>query len=744
MNQHESAWCWEENGMRVVRSIARTGPGCHEGCGVLLHVRDGKLEKVEGDPGFPLTGGRLCPRCLALTEVVYHPDRLKYPLKRVGARGENKWERISWEEAYQTIADKYNTIRAAHGAESVLFCSGTGRDVSPYVTRLAASFGSPNRVSFGPLSGKACYAPKIAMMAAMFGYFAVADLAQTFADRYDNPSWRRPECVIVWGNEPMVSSADGFMGHWLLECMKRGTKLIVIDPRKTWTAARAEIWMQVRPGTDAALALGMLNVIISENLYDADFVRQWTHGFDELRERVSKYLPEDVARITGVPAEQIVAAARLFAKSCPAAVQWGVAIDQSRECINTIHAIIALWTITGNMDVPGGNILRGDLLGVNRRLAEWMGQGIPEAQQAKRSGIGQYPFLDWMKMLSGDAVLDQMFSGDPYPIKASWIQGSNTFACGAADPKRVYQAWKKLDFNVVVDLFMTPTAVALADIVLPAATYPERDGLFIPVGGMTCVGAINRAMEPVGECRSDVEINLELGRRLNPEVWPWRGVRELYDYLLQPSGLTFEELREKGFAFGDFEYGKHEKGLLRPDDQPGFNTPTGKVELYSTVLEQCGLEPLPGYEEPSESLADEPDLARQYPLVLTTGARTWAMFHSEHRQVPSLRRLNPDPLAEIHPETARPLNIADGDWVYLENQYGRCRQKARLTEAIRQGVVSAQHGWWFPEKSASEPGLFGVWESNINLLLPSGRMGKSGLGYPFKAQRCRVYKVGDE
>jgi anaerobic selenocysteine-containing dehydrogenase len=237
-----------------------------------------------------------------------------------------------------------------------------------------------------------------------------------------------------------------------------------------------------------------------------------------------------------------------------------------------------------------------------------------------------------------------------------------------------------------------------------------------------------------------MEINLEVGRRLNPEAWPWDNVHDMFDALLEPVGMTYEEFRDVGFVYDAFEYGKHEKGLLRPDGNPGFDTPTGKVELYSTVFEQCGLDGLPYYEEPPESPVSTPEIAGDYPLILITGNRTWGFFHSEHRQIPLLRMMNPDPITEIHPQTAARSGIRDGDWVVVESRHGRCRQRARLNAGLHPNVVSSQHAWWFPEKPGSEPGLFGVWESNINLLIPPGLTGRSGLGYPFKNQMCRVYK----
>ncbi|MBW2031088.1 MAG: molybdopterin-dependent oxidoreductase, partial [Deltaproteobacteria bacterium] len=288
---------------------------------------------------------------------------------------------------------------------------------------------------------------------------------------------------------------------------------------------------------------------------------------------------------------------------------------------------------------------------------------------------------------------------------------------------------------------MTPTAEAFADILLPAATYAERDGLTIEPPPLPYLGTINKAIEPVGESRSDMEIILEMGKRLNPQAWPWDDVRGWYDSILEPLGMSFDVLRERGWIHAPFHYRKHEKGLLRPDGKPGFNTPTGKVELYCTALEKAGLDPLPYYEEAPEGPVSTPEIAKEYPLILITGPKVFAFFHSEHRQVPFLRQINPDPVVEIHPDTARELGVRDGDWVYIENRYGRCKQRARLTPEIHKRVVSSQHGWWYPERPSEE--LYGAWESNIGLLIPSGWTGRSGYGYPFKNLLCRIYKAGE-
>lgn len=738
---------YEEHGCRVTRTSAWSPPGCHPvGCGLKLYVKDNKLVKVKGDEEHPITQGRLCIRCLSLPEYVHHPDRLTYPLKRTGQRGENKWARISWDEAYDTIASKTREITKKYGAESIINLIGTGRQSAFSDSGMChAVLCSPNNTY--AQSGYACYLPRATVTSYALGAsYPEIDYAAQFPDRFENPEFRLPKYIVIWGKSPIQSNPDGFFGHAVVDMMKRGSKIIVVDPRMTWLASRADVWLQVRPGTDTALALGMLNVIINEGLYDVEFVDKWCHGFEALKERSQQYPPEKVAEITWVPKEKIIEASRKFATAKPSSIQWGLATDQKPNGLQHAHAICALMAITGNIDVPGGNTI-----GTIPLLATVIGgvqDTLPEDLKQKTIGRQKYPaYYDLFRQSHADLTLEALESGKPYPIKMAFIKASNPLACTSSAPRRWHKALKALDFVFASDVFMTPSISACADIVLPLATFAEADGVVaIQFGNVgTMVSAINKALT-VGECKSDYEIMLELGKRLNPELWPYNNARELLTgYVLKPSlGITFDELCAKGWMYIPFSYKKYETGKLRPDGQLGFMTPTGRVELASTMFEQLGEDPLPYYEEPPYSPYSTPELAKEYPFVLTTGARNFGYFHSEHRQIKTLRDLHPDPIVQLHPDTAKSLGIKEGDWVWIENMLGKCKQKVELLAGMHPKVVHAEHGWWFPEKAGGEPSLFGVWEANVNQLVPNNAVGRLGFGAPFKCMICKVYKAGDD
>ncbi|MBO4364757.1 MAG: molybdopterin-dependent oxidoreductase, partial [Eggerthellaceae bacterium] len=619
---------------------------------------------------------------------------------------------------------------------AVIFAQGTARDISGVQPDLCYSFGSPNWAYL--LSGSACYVPRTAAMRAITGAFFTADCSQYFQDRYESDQWTRPESVLIWGHNPIVANADGFLGHWIVDCMQMGTKTIVVDPRLTWMAGRADVWVRLRPGTDSAVAMGMLNVIIKEGLYDEDFVDRWCYGFDELAERVADYTPDKVAEISWVPEEILYEAARLFATSKPSSVQWGLAVDMTKEAIPAAHAIIALASITGNLDVPGGMLSVFTPFNSTMWVPPDRTKYMSQEQADKFLGPQKYPLIGqgWA-LTQTEMTIDAMLKGDPYPVRGAMLQTTNPLACTAMEPdSSMVEALKGLDFCVVADIFMTPTAVAAADIVLPAATFPEKDSVR---GLWYYLQTINKVTQ-VGEAKSDVEICLDLAKRFRPDMFPWDTPREWLSAKCEDINMTFEDIQENGPIYPKYEYKKYEKGLERFDGQPGFNTSTGRIELWSVYLNQCGLDPLPYFEEPENGPVSRPDLYEEYPLVLTTGQRNWYSFHSEHRQIERLRHYKPDPQVEIHPETAADMGIENGDWVWIENQHGRFKQRAKLTPVVDYRVVAADHGWWFPEKEAAEPTLYGAYESNPNVLMPWG-CGKSGFGSNVKSTLCKIYKV---
>lgn len=738
---------YNNDGSYTVRTCGWSPPGDHPvGCGMKLHVKDGKLLKVEGDPEHPISQGRLCVRCLTLPEYVHHPQRITYPMKRAGKRGEDKWQRISWDEAWDIIVDKINYFKDNYGAESIVVFGGTGRQACLYYYPLGfSSIGTPN-VCY-PLSGWSCYGPRCSITDYILGAgYPEIDFAGYYPDRYDNPAYTLPQYIVLWGKNPLMSNPDGFYGHSLIDMMKRGTKIICVDPRMHWLATRAEHVLQLRPGSDTALALGLLNVIINEELYDKDFVENWCYGFEELKERVQQYPPEKVAEITWVPKEKIATVARLIATCKPSPIQWGLAVDENPNGVQLGHAILSIVAITGNLDVPGGITLGPPAALLGKWRMETRSQLAPELWE-KRIGAEQWPALSTaMATTHPDETLDTLETGKPYKLRMGWFNSSNfiTPTC-SVQPDRWYRALHSLEFNVVQDTFMTPTAMAFADIFLPLSAFAEHDGVVITHFGRNAIfmGAINKALE-VGECKSDIEVCIELGKRLHPQHWPWNTAEEFFTDQLQPElGFDFNELRNKGVYQPKYEYKKYEKGLLRFDGEPGFNTVTGKVELCSTLFDAWGEDPLPYFQEQHYSPYSTPELFKEYPFVLTTGARTFTSFHSEHRQISTLREITPDPIMEINPEPAAKLGIKEGDWVCMENMYGKAKMKAHVTPTIHPKVIHAQHGWWFPEKEAEEPSLYGVWESNINTLVPHKHIGKLGFGAPLKSVICKAYKVED-
>ena len=751
------AFNYNDKDLKIVKTGAWSGgPGCHGGCGVELFLKDGRLLKVEGDESHPFLNGRLCPRALALTQYAYHPNRLQYPLRRVGARGEDKWARISWDEALDEIEYNFNKIKKEDGPESVIFGQGTGRDAGGSLIFLAYAYGSPNWTLFG-LSGISCFTPRLAGMHMVCGDISFEDAAQFSPLRYDDPEFVNPKLMLLWGRGTRGSQcADHYYSsHWVVDLMKRGMKLVVIDPRVTWASTRAVKHLRLRPGTDGALALGFLNVIINEGLYDKDFVEKWTYGFDELKKRVQEYPPQKVSEITWVPVEDIVEVARMYANAKPAEIRFGQPLDCNANAIGTMQALNALWSITGNLDVPGGEVISRPPFGVTiypystAETVQLYGQEFVDNMNKKRIGADRFPLVkNFRSWAITDCILEQMETGKPYPIRGLYLYTNNFMACTAQDPVRHYEAVKKLDFNVVADTFMTPTAQAIADLVIPGTTFAEKDSVFttgVPLNAIT-------KQVQVAECRSHWSVAFELAKRLNPAAVPWTDLKDLFSDRISVSGKTFDELAEspwamapKGHPSGSCGYYRYEKGLLRKDGKPGFNTPTGKVELWSTNLEKYGLDPLPHHEEQIESPISTPELYKEYPLILITGRRMPTMFHSEHRQIPWCRQFEEEPIVELHPDTAKGLGLRDGQWVWIEGVRGKVKRKLRITPVVHPKTAMAPHGWWLPESDGAAPNLYGIWELNVNKLIPMGCESKAGYGgAPIKTMLCKIYPLGPD
>ncbi|HXK53186.1 MAG TPA: molybdopterin-dependent oxidoreductase, partial [Hyphomicrobiales bacterium] len=558
----------------ILKSVCRS---CHGGCGTLMHVQGDKLLKVEGDPDSPLNKGRLCPIGASTMDLVYHPDRLKYPMRRKGPRGSGQWERISWDEALDEMAEKLQAIKDEFGPESIAMGTGTGRHHIRWVSRFGHALGTPNWSEPGFAQ---CFHPRINTCLLTFGDFPVCDFTTE----------TMPELILYWGHNPVNSGPDGETRFSVRDSLAANPKIIVVDPRETYLAKKADIWLQLRPGTDDALALAMLNVLIEEKLYDAEFVEKWTHGFAELAERVRPHTPEWAEGVTWVPADKIRAAARLYAEIRPSAMEWGVAIEQTPNCIQTVRAVSLLPALTGNIDVPGGWVFGMNGIGRFPSLIE----NLSPEMNAKRLGADRF------KLLCGEGadlpaahiptVLQAMRTGKPYPVKAFMVFGNNTLTT-YGNSKLVYESLMKLDFMVCADLFMTPTA-ELADLVLPAASWPELNQIAgLPTRAANIVLAQQKTVQ-IGECKSDEEIFVALARRMKLETCT-EPVEDVLDAQVRAgTGMSYDDLKVRGFYKIPFRYRKYE--------EKGFKTPTGKIELYSTRFEEMGYDPLPHYEEPPE------------------------------------------------------------------------------------------------------------------------------------------------
>lgn len=702
-------------GARVTRSSCR---GCHGVCQVLVHMDGDKVVKVSGDPESPTSKGFLCPKGAAAPEVLYHPDRLKYPLRRAGTRGANKWKRISWEDAISEMAERFDRIRRESGSEYLAVAQGTGRPYTEFTVRFANALGTPNFMNPGHL----CYLPRVIASTITLGRFPICDIYGF--------GGKTPACILNWGcNLVETGASDGMCGGMFKRAIKKAKKLIVVDPRRIPIAENADHWLQLRPGSECALALAMIHTIIVEDLYDHEFVEKYTFGFDRLADHVRPLTPEWADPITRVPADKIRDAARTFAETRPACVQWGNGIDTSINSFQTARALLILMGLTGSIDIPGGNVWWVLPKGVKPKspLADPSVAGaqfLPPEKKARILTAGRYPFAP---NCHPPTFWKSVITGEPYRVRGLWIIGSNPIATGTQGLTVEKALRDHMEYTVVSDLFMTPTA-QLADLVLPAAHWLEQDDV-VSLHKIWCVLA-RKKLAQTGEARDDRDVIFDVAHRLGlQEAFPWPDRLAYLNWLLADTGLSFEQFKEKEILLGEMRYRKYETG--------GFHTPSGKFEFYSNVMEHEGRPPLPIFVEPPLSPVSTPGLAHQYPFILMSGTKKLHFFHSELHQVASLRKRHPDPVVEIHPDAATRLGIADGDWVFLESPHGRAKFKARFFDGIAPDVVNAEHAWWYPEAPAPD---YRWKESCANLLFGDEHFDPDTGAEPLKCYLCKVIK----
>ncbi|MCL1847264.1 MAG: molybdopterin-dependent oxidoreductase [Coriobacteriia bacterium] len=718
---------------------------CHTNCGVLAYVRDGEVVYIEGDPDHPTNAGGLCCRGNIALKHLDHPDRINKPLKRTGEKGANQWEEITWGQALDEIAERLAAIKDEYGAEAVATAGGTVRTDDWARRRFMNLFGSPNSFHNALL----CWIPTFMIETAISGW-------SPFLSDMENS-----RVAVIWGANPGASTLPAMRG--LTDLHEKGLKLICIDPRFTETAAHADLWLPIRPGADLALALAWINVIIDEELYDAGFVEDWCYGFKELVEHVEQFTPEWAAPLTWLDPELIRESARMYATNTPGNIQWGTSLDQQGKPSGAaIHARAILRAITGNIDCPGGDLMPGPSMEYTVDEELEANEYLPEEQRAKQLGSeafklcswpgyrlisdiareywGKAPTAEWMCEANAPAVFRAILTEDPYPIRALLVAATNPVN-SYGNSREVLEALKKVDFLVTNEYWMTSAAL-YSDYVLPIAGALERPVVHNNYGCAASIVTGERAVYPLHERGTDYWFWQGLGLRLGQgeELWPWANEEEAYFDIVEPLGFEVDDyngfVREVGFYFPKPEYYRYK--------EEGFFTRTGRVELYSTVLEELGYPPLPQYCGPVENEVEHPELAEEYPLALSTAGGFMPFHHSEEFNIKELRYLRHDPYMEINPATAARLGIEDGDWCWVETLRGRIRQRANVTNAVHEKVVLVQRGWWYPERKeicGDDP--FGVLESNANVLTAtaeehcdpiSGTWANRGL-------LCRVYKA---
>lgn len=694
-------------------------------CAMNATVEEGRVIAIEPDPTrYPydsriLAGCRRWPMNLGFLD---HDRRVNHPLHRKGERGSGEWERVSWEEALDDIAARLERLRAQHNPGVLASMIGGPHTSFWPLHRFMSLFGSPNNVGIGQI----CWNPRIWMDVITFGWTIEADITDETG------------CVVIWGTNPAESDNSLFWRTIIRAGKDDAKRLVVIDPRLTKTARQADLWIAPAPGTDATLALGLIHVIVERGLYDHAFVERWCHGFDELVEHVRPFTPAYVSVVCGVPEEDIITAATWFAERSPSALVSGRGIDQVGACVAPTHrAICILRAITGNVDRSGACIIAEgsdfvpevDLeLSLERfeELAElclntdatplqnYRGYAMVEELTER---FGRKLPARYLTSAHPDLVLRAMETGEPYPIRALIVEATNPLLT-YADTHRVYEALRGLDLIVVLDYFLTPTA-QMADYVLPSASAIERPTFQAHGGVANFVYGGDAAVAPYYERKTDYDILRELGCRLGQaEHWPDPDFASACERALAPSGFDWEAYCELGMYFVPPAPGKHE--AIGADGRPrGFATTTGLIELASELLPRLGGERLPRQAEHArlctEEFVAEHEQSGWVHLELITGGRKQPYNASMYLDEPSFRARYPEPLVEMSEATASQLGVIAGDYATLATNGGQAMFRVAIIP-MKDGLVHADYGWWYPERPYDPRSMQGIWESNVNTL----------------------------
>ncbi len=777
---------------------------CTAHCATIATVENGRVTRLDPDHDHP-NGGVMCLKGKAAPELVYNSERLNYPLKRTRPKGaaDPGWQRVSWDEALDGIAEKLKIIRDRDGAKAIALGKGTKSgtsvdDVERWLGRFLYLLGSPNWMS----TTHVC------------NWHKDTGFSYTFGTNIPTPDLAHSKSFLLWGHNP--SSTSLILAHDIVEARQRGMKTVVVDPRRIGIGANADILLQPRPGSDGALALSLIHCLMDEGWYDAAFARQWTNGtfllnvatnevlteadlslngdsnvyvlwdelsnqtalydsttglyerdgvqpalfgtrtikgkdgkeilckpvFERLAEIAAQFAPERSEKIHWVPANKVWQTALLLAHNRPLSMYMWNGVGQHTNATQTSRAIASLYALLGDFDRQGGNV-SFPKIPINDVGGK---EFLPREANAIRVGRERKPLGPPAK--PGNCapydIFNAVLDGTPYPIKALLNFGSNTMMSNA-DARRGRDAMCALELGVCVDLFMTPTA-ELCDYVLPATSFLEMSALTTAFehrpNGKTHMQWRAAAVEPLFERRSDTWIIFELAKRMGFTEQFFNGdVEAGYAYELQPSGVTLEQLKNSDGGISlpaKPTYEKHAKkikdGALR-----GFATPSKKVELYCHPFAANGIPAMPEYVEPALSPISRPDIAADFPLILTNAKNT-TFVHSQQRALPSLRKALPEPSADIHPETALQHGIRNKEWMIVESPRGAIKVKARVTTNIVAGVICCQHGWWQGCKELELPGYnpFETNGANAAMLIGTDLADPVSGSLPHRSYLCRV------